>query len=187
MPPRGRLDAPSPMQQGLWRVPWASDQVLGLMVVNVIGLTLVFAGWWWAAGTAKAGTQVAGLNLSVLGLVLSGGANGLWLTRQRRVVTLARGRVERMARAVVLSNGSRLPVRSGVEQRSTNGNHVAVTAPADRRQREGLDTPQGLFASPAMSYYHRPDCLLAAGKQLDAADEAAHVAAGRRPCEVCQP
>ena len=172
MLPRGPLDARSRAEPGVSTVPWAADQILGVVAVDVIGLGLVVAGWWMASGTAKAGTQVAWLNVSILGLVLSGGANGLWLTRVRRAVTLSRTTVETLIRAAVLADASTVSEWYAPAVPSGNGN--------------GADAG-GLVASPAMSYFHRPDCLLAADKHVDAMVRAKHVAAGRRPCEVCQP
>src|SRR5438128_8907761 len=73
--------------------PWSPDHLVRLLVANVIGLVFVAVGWWTAAGQGSTRHQLAWLNLSLLGLVAAGGANGLWVARGRRVVTLARATV----------------------------------------------------------------------------------------------
>ena len=83
------LEARAPRSVG----PWSPDHLVGLVVANGIGVVLVFVGWWEASGLGSAHNQLAWLNLSLLGLVAAGGANGLWLARGRRVVTLARAAV----------------------------------------------------------------------------------------------
>src|SRR6266567_188902 len=95
------------------------------LMANGIGLVLVFVGWWEASGLGAAHNQLAWLNLSLLGLVAAGGANGLWLARGRRVVTLAR--------AVVL------PYPPGAESwpptgpAASNGHAPGRTMPGRRR------------------------------------------------------
>jgi hypothetical protein len=38
-----------------------------------------------------------------------------------------------------------------------------------------------------MSFFHRADCLLMAGKEVRVAGRADHERAGRAACEVCRP
>lgn len=45
----------------------------------------------------------------------------------------------------------------------------------------------GLVSGEGMTLFHRPDCLLAAGKPVDRADRAAHEQLGRQPCGMCRP
>jgi hypothetical protein len=184
MPSRGdHLDPRTLTERGpRSAVPWSADHVVGLVVANGVGLVLVFVGWWEAAGLGQAHDQLAWLNLSLLGLVLSGGANGLWLARGRRVVTLARARV--------------LPyplVPLAWPAEGLAGSNRLVLSPPDplRRGRPVRSEPgvgsAGLVASSAMSHYHRTNCLLVVGKEVNVAHRSVHEAADLKACEVCVP
>jgi hypothetical protein len=155
-------------------IPWSSDHLVGVMVVNGVGLILLIGGWWKASSISSAHSQLAWLNLSVLGLVLAGAANGLWLARVRRVVTLARS--------------AALPFGPG----QPFGPSVTAAQPALAGPKPGTAATNGhgtgdLVSGPGMSFYHRPSCLMVAGKEIQAAARSRHERAGRRPCEVCWP
>jgi hypothetical protein len=161
-------------------VPWSADHLVGVVVANGVGLVLVFVGWWESSGLGSAHQQLAWLNLGVVGLIIAGGANGLWLARSRRVVTLAR--------AVVLP----YPPGSGAwPAPSSNGraSHAVVAPARGRRFRASADGAGTgvLVAGSAMSFFHRADCLLMAGKEVRVAGRADHERAGRAACEVCRP
>lgn len=165
--------------------PWPGDHLVGLLVANSVGIILIFVAWWEASGLGRARDQLAWLNLGVLGLVVAGGANGLWLARGRRVVVLARVAVLPRPPRMELSGSAngRVPTSNG--RVSVGGNRPAVrrAGPSSRAAR----TVGGLVSGEAMSFYHRAGCLLVTGKQVGGAGRAEHERAGRRPCEVCRP
>jgi hypothetical protein len=167
-------------------VPWSPDQLVSVVLANGVGLSLIFAGWWEASGVGVGRSQLPWFNLSVLGLVLAGGANGLWLARARRVVL--------RASAEVLPGPLQLRDRSeehahihgnGLVTGTPGANHRTSAGPVNRgRRRPGAD---GLVWGQQMSFYHRPVCLLVTDKEVQGASRAEHEAAGRQPCEVCRP
>ena len=54
--------------------------------------------------------------------------------------------------------------------------------------RDAADSgPDRFVSAPAMTRYHRPGCLAAAGKPFTLDARAGHERAGRRPCEMCRP
>jgi hypothetical protein len=146
--------------------PFNPDHMVSLFALNGIGLVLIFVGWWQGSGVTPDHDQLAWLNLSLLGLLVAGAANGVWLARGRRVIGLARS-------AVLPYPSSLMPLPAV----STNGNG----------HRPRTTRSPGLVASPAMTWYHRSDCLLVVGKDGRAADRDAHQQAGRQACEVCRP
>jgi hypothetical protein len=148
--------------------PWTSDHLVGVVVANGIGIMLLIAGWWQASGLSAARDQLAWLNLSVLGLVVAGAANGMWLARVRRVVTLARG--------VALPFGPAAPIEP-----------VSLAGPALGSAASNGHGAGQLVASSAMSFYHRATCALVAGKETQVASRGEHEQSGRLPCEVCWP
>jgi hypothetical protein len=148
--------------------PWTSDHLVGVVVANGIALMLLIAGWWQASGLGTAPHQLAWLNLSVLGLVVAGAANAMWLARVRRVVTLARG--------VALPFGPMAPIQD-----------QSPRAPALGSASSNGHGPAQLIAGPGMSFYHRATCQMVAGKETQVASRGDHEEAGRRPCEVCWP
>lgn len=163
--PRALAEA-SPNRLG----PWTPDHLIALVVANVLGLAAVLVGWWVARDQADAGNQVAWVNLAVLGFLVAGGANGVWLARGRQSV--------RRAQRATLARFSTTPQQAPrTVPLSTNGNGRGATV-------HGWDE---LVATPEMTRYHRPTCVLAAGKATTAADRVAHERAGRRACEVCAP
>jgi hypothetical protein len=165
--------------------PWNPDHLVGLLVADGIGLVLVFVGWWEASGLGTAHSQLAWLNLSVIGLVAAGGANGWWLARGRRVVTLARAAVLPDPPEVGLSFPAGLAVSNGNAPGRAQPLRRQSTRPAGRSGVSGAGG--GLVAGSGMSFYHRASCLLVAGKQVRVAGRAAHEASGLRACEVCRP
>jgi hypothetical protein len=145
--------------------PFTVDRLLLLVVVNIAGITLVTTGWWMASGLSHPGPQIAWVNVSLLGLLVAGAANGVWLAQGRRAVTLAR--------AAVLP----APRRDEGPTRSTA---AAATRAADLNV-------GALVTGPGMTRYHRASCALVAGKAIIPADSGAHQAAGLDACEVCRP
>lgn len=159
--------------------PWTPDHLAGVLVANGVGIVLVFWGWWASSGTGSQHQALSGLDISVLGLVIAGGANAWWLARGRRVVSLAR--------AVVLPRGVRpTPHRASAPTPAAhNGNgHAPVRTAAPRHDGTRADA---LVAGARMSRYHRVSCPLVADKQVKVGSRAAHERAGLAACEVCEP
>lgn len=162
--------------------PWTSDQFVWLLAMNTVGVTFVFTGWWIASGMGSAHDQLGWLDLSVLGLVVAGGANAWWLARGRRVVSLGRAAV------LPWPPDARSAHVSADTGPGSNGHSPHPTSPypsnGARRRLSGVD---GLVAGTRMSRYHRSSCLLVAGKQVRVGSRAEHERAGLAPCEVCAP
>jgi hypothetical protein len=140
--------------------PWQFGDLFGVALGNLAGLAAIVAGYVGASHEAVARQQVSWVNLGVVGLVLVSAANGGWLLAGRR----ACGRLRHAL----------LPVEAGAPwpgERAVQARSVAST----------------LVAAPAMTWYHRPDCHMVAGKDVSAAGRPEHQAAGRRPCGVCRP
>jgi hypothetical protein len=138
--------------------PWTGDEFVRLMVTNALGLVLIAAGAIEATGSGSAKTNLAWLNLSLAGLIVSGVGNGLWLFRGRQAVT--------SARVMALSLFMAEPTDIAYE-------HAGETSP--------------LVSGSEMTRYHRAQCALANGRSLHVASRTAHEADGLLPCEVCNP
>jgi len=123
------------------------------------GLALMISGWVQLSGGSSVDAQIPWLNVAVSGLLLAGFGNTLWLLRGRRSVADLRT--------------SLLPPTFG-----TTGEPVDAPVPAEQRQ---------LVSAAGMTRYHRPDCLLAAGKPVVGASRRTHEMAGRLPCRTCRP
>lgn len=134
---------------------------------NGLGAALAIAGWWGASGTSSASAQLGWLNLALLGLLVAGTANGLWLGRARRTISLARAMLLPYPPTAVQLNGA---ARS----------HAQSTV-------RSTDDDSRLVSGQQMTHYHRASCLLVAGKAVKTATRAQHAAADRTGCGVCQP
>lgn len=146
-------------------LPWSNDAALRIILANAAALGLVITSWYLTSGETDLGTQTNWLKLGIAGLVASGVANGLWLLRGRRAVGLAR-----VALLAEFENGAievPLPHAAG-SQVLVAGSHVLV-------------------AGDRMTRFHTVSCDLVTGKVVTAADRTDHIAAGRRPCELCRP
>jgi len=112
---------------------------------------------WYLASGSSRRAQVPGINLAIGALALSAVAHGVWISRARRAVGTYRVRI--------------LPA-------------ALVT---DRSRAMASLTETDPVASAEMALYHRPACLLVAGKLVSRQPRPGHESAGRRPCGVCQP
>ena len=132
---------------------------MSLLTLNAVGLALVVAGWYVAAGRLLFHDQVSGANVAVAGVIVAGVGNGLWLLTGRRALGLRRravaGAIERQYRE-----------RPGPEPPAQATTFVA---------------------SKAMTRYHRPDCVFVAERPVVARTAKTHQKQGRTPCEVCRP
>jgi hypothetical protein len=128
---------------------------------NVIAVSLAVAGWAGASGEVLVSRQLPWAALAGAAVVVAGAANAGWLLTGRRAVA------ERQASAL----GRAFPA-------------VVRLFPSERPSAAPGDEP---VAGPGMTRYHRPTCLLAAGKDVAPAPVGLHRRAGRRPCELCAP
>lgn len=131
----------------------------GLVTIGAAATIVAFAE---ASATIRVDRQVDWVALGVAGASTVCLAMVLWVLAGRRAIA---ARVEALA--------SIQPPERGPVERT-----VVET------QTRGVD---GLVATDNMIRYHRPFCPLVAGKTARPATRAAHEAAGRRPCGMCEP
>jgi hypothetical protein len=147
-------------------LPWTSDNVVRLLVLDLGALTLIIASWYLISGSTSLREQMAWLKLALIGLALSGVANGLWLMSGRRAIGLARVQVL-----------GRLQSAVGAERVDQEQMIDSQAVPRD-------DT---VFVGARMSRFHRRGCPLAHGRELTGASRAELVDRGYQPCELCEP
>jgi len=145
------------------RGPWSSDHLVRALLGNGLGGLLIATAWFQAAiaDTDAVRTRMTWLVLAIVGLVVAGVSNALWLFRGRQALTIAR---------VALMADMREGLRPAPE--GDGPRHRAV---------------ERFVSAPGMTRYHRPTCSLAIGKELTARTAAAWSRAGMSPCEVCEP
>lgn len=139
---------------GLWRPP----ELIALYASTGVASGMVAASWIGVADATTVADQVRWLNLSVVGAVVAGLSNVLFLVLGRRRVGQRRGRL--------------LPEPVDVELVTDD-----ATLATDRR----------LVLASGMTHFHRSTCQLVANKDVSADGAEAHELAGRRPCAVCGP
>ena len=139
-----------------------------LSIFALLGLgAILTAAWFAASGSASITQQAAWLNLGIVGLVVFGVGNCLWLVAVRGAVA------ERRASLVWLDAGPDDDVTAGDEW--VGGNGTGQFEPA-------ATTTWSLVRGNGMSRVHLPDCPLVAGKRV----EPAAIGDGE-PCGVCLP
>jgi hypothetical protein len=142
--------------------PWSSEHFTFLLVANALAVVLIAAGWYQASGALAFRTQLSWLELCIVGLLIAGAANALWLLRGRQAVALGRMQVLSARQRAEL-----FPLAAPVVS--------LATAPA----------PMAAMWVAGTVRYHRPDCVLVVGK--DARPLAVDETSGLSPCEACQP
>ncbi len=70
--------------------PWSPEGLARLLLTNGAGLVVLALGWYQASGQVTVRGQLTWLNVSLVGLGVSGVANGAWLVRGRQAVGMAR-------------------------------------------------------------------------------------------------
>jgi hypothetical protein len=133
----GTLDSGALVTRARSFDPWSTEHLTRLLAANAVGLAVIGTGAYQAAGGGVVRTQLTWLELSVIGLLVAGTANALWLLRGRQAVTLAR--VE------VLST----------RQRALLFPRLATATSA---------APGALVWVPGTTRAHRAGCSLVAGK-----------------------
>ena len=153
--------APSPVTGVLWE----PEAVFRWFAALTLGFVLVLGGWWSVAGKAVYDKQVVGLDVAVAGLILAQVGGIYFLMQGRRSVGLRRV-------ALLGDPAEDLPGTAGAPA------PVVAVQPADDAE---------LVAGAGRDRYHLSGCALAAARGYAVATREEHVAAGRRPCGVCQP
>jgi hypothetical protein len=138
---------------------WAPAAVGRTTVLIASGVLVWFVGWYQLAGKASSDEQTSSLNVAILGVLLAGGGQLCWVLDGRRTV------------------GRR---RRGLLKDSDGVESVSPAAEVSR-------TPAEPWLAGGDRYYHRPDCALASGRELQRATRGEHENAGRSACGVCAP
>jgi hypothetical protein len=139
---------------------WNRTDAVRLAAGFVAGALLLGAAWFGSSGETAVADQILWLNLGVLGVFLSGMAAGRWVLRGHQAVCRRAGDFSAWSEPRLGPGAHQMGAANGREE----------------------------FASgPALTRYHRPTCLVAAGKALSLDSRTAHERAGRRPCEMCRP
>jgi hypothetical protein len=141
------------------QVPWGIGHARALLFMTSGGLAAVFISWWGASGTGKQNRQITWIVVAILGIVLIGAANFVWLLAGRRAVG---------ARRRVLLD-------------ALDGLGRGLAGAAD------TGAPATTYVGvPGSSRYHLPSCLLVRDKAaVQAVDIRKRTSA--RPCEMCRP
>lgn len=134
--------------------PWTRTDAIRTAAVIAVGCAVWAVGWYRVANEGAFDSQIAPLNLAVLGVVVASAGAVLWFLRGRRAVDYRRR---------VLLGDDAAPAK-----------HVAPTAE--------LTSYVG-----AERLYHRPDCLMAQGRDWPASSRVEQERAGRAPCGWCEP
>lgn len=161
---RSLIEAARPARD---RGPWKPEDFVRLVSANAVGLILVFASWFQTTQAADVRGRLTWLNLALVGLVIAGAGNGMWLLRGRQVVGLAR--------VAMLPQTSHAPGATAVFEPGANGSGPSAN---------GSSFPVAVAGT---AHYHRPSCMFVAGRDVTAASPRDHEREGRSPCGVCEP
>jgi hypothetical protein len=141
----------------LAEAPWLVGDVLGVAVVNLVGVGLILGGLQGARHTTDPHTLLLLLNVAAAGLVVGLAGN-----------------------AVFLLSGLRQVGRLRTELLGVRADSVPQTSPV-------AVAAAGLVSASSMTRFHRSDCPSVQGKPVNESSLAKHLAAGRVPCGLCQP
>jgi hypothetical protein len=136
--------------------PWRPDDVTRLLLVQLAGVAMMAASWFEASGQLTVRGQLTWLNLGLVGLLVSGVGNGIWLLQGRRNVGTVR--------ALLLPDPVPQPAAAAVSGLTETASERVVVTDA------------------GATMYHRPGCQLIEGKPTETR-AARH---DQVPCQVCQ-
>jgi hypothetical protein len=153
--------APAPTLLG---TPWQLSDVVTLIGSLTVGAVGLLVSWIGVSTRINWSGQIVWVAVGIGAVIVAGlGVMGFLLVAFRGV---------RMRRG---------------EQDARLDGLLARHLPAEALAGESSVPATTLVSMPAMTRYHRPECLLVAGKPVHAAAAAAHARAGRVPCGVCRP
>jgi hypothetical protein len=143
--------------------PWIAEDLVRWATTTAVALAVIAVAGIAAHGQKLFHNQYVWGDLAVAGALVGFYANVIWLLRGRRSVG------ERMQ--TLLGDAPPSQVRTQAGPRAGEGHAVSLE----------LVAPNGA------KLFHRPECLLAVGREAFSASRSAHEAAGRAPCGVCRP
>jgi hypothetical protein len=164
------MTAPEPVR--LWR----PIDLAAVAIGNATGLVVILAAWAGAGHEVVTDRQIGWVDLGIAGLIIITVANTGWLLAGRRACWRLRHSLLPAERGLPWPASSPVVAPGGAPH----------TLPIGAAETAAHTTPR-FVASAAMTWFHGPDCRMAAGKHLVTASEAEHRAAGRRPCAICLP
>jgi hypothetical protein len=141
---------------------WTTRDLARWGVFVGAGASAWMVAWYLASGDRTFGSQIAPVDVAVIGLVVACAADIWILLMGRRAIGVRR-------RLLV---GEAAPLATG----------TSVSAVASARP--GSDE---LVGQTGLRHFHRADCPMARNKTWSAAERHEHEHAGRRPCGICQP
>ena len=119
--------------------PWDPNDLVLLVALTLIAVSIIGVAWYGASGQGRLSQQTAWLNLAVVGIVVAGGGNLMWMARGRRSVGERR--------------------RALLTEWDTSVRASSTAAPKHRAPVGGA-----LVRAAGMRFAHAPDCPLVAGK-----------------------
>lgn len=81
------------------QLPWSLGDARTTFFTAVGGLGVVLVGWWEASGTGRASHQTGWIVTAVVGVLILGAGNALWLLAGRRAVGVRRSRLVQVLEA----------------------------------------------------------------------------------------
>jgi hypothetical protein len=138
---------------------WSIEDFLRWLGLETIGLAMLLAGWIIASGQGRYDDQIGAGTLAVGGLLVAGIGHVLWVTGGRRGVGI---------RTRLLRDEPWLPRVAGL-------------------QAQLPDAEDSFVADPRLTFFHRRQCPMAAGRGWIPQSRQEHYSAGRVPCGVCRP
>jgi hypothetical protein len=140
------------------RGAWEADDLAQWIVMSVVGALVVFAGWFILSSRDTFASEIPGLDVAIVGVLLFGYAQASFVLRGYRIIE---------HRSVSLFRAARSG-RSALDPRDTNG------------------TSGDLVAVDGLRYFHRPSCPLVQGKAHRSLTLPLR-SGEHRACPVCQP
>lgn len=156
--------AQAPDETGFPPEPWTRSHLTWLAAVQVLAGAVLTGAWFGASDELVFTRQIPHLDLAVVGTMVAGVVNVLWIAQGRSAV---RRRKAAFLRRVALVLPATVP---GGETSEPSADAMPTTA---------------VVSAVRMTRYHRPDCPLVDGKEVQPLT--APEAADRRPCGLCRP
>ena len=155
---------------------WSAEDLLRWALATGVGGIVIAVSWYVGAGDASFNRQIGPLDAAVAGVVVSGLGNAVWLLRGRRALGERRRALLADPVVAVDTDGP-----GAVRRVSSSAGAGPAGAASSDAAAEALVAGEGLLR------FHRPDCVLAAGRDWTGATREQHEDAGRSPCGVCRP